>query len=130
MKPFDGLDKFKERCRELDTSEAPQPRYDAVPIVTKVIVPRTQLFDIVKRRTNKAEFSKEDVIGHGFTYAEAVEFRQKYLKKKVDTLIKVVTYYDIVPQDNKEARSPLWNPSEITKEGGTHTEIDNSTKWE
>ena len=125
MKPFNGLERFKERCASFDKPQEPEviKQIEAV-----TIVPRSGLFDIVKRRTNKAEFSKEDVIGHGFTYAEAVEFRSKYFKKNVNMDTKVVTYYDIVPQDNKEALSPLWNPKEITKEGGTDTQDENSGK--
>ena len=132
MKPFDGVDKFKELCKALEKDLPLVPRYD-VPMdksIVKIVVPRTGLFNIIKRYTNKDKYGKEDIVGIGFTYKDAVEFRNKRLKTTVYGENKHVVYYDIVPQDNKEQLDPLWNPKEITKEGGTHTDYGGAdTKW-
>ena len=119
--PFNGLAKFKERCRQFEEPREPLPM--SVPIEKVVIVPRSGLYDIWKRSTDLAVNKCVDI---GFTYAEAVEFVKTRLKTKVDVEYKVVVFYDIVAQENELAKSPLWNPPEIEKEGGSHTEGNHS----
>ncbi len=122
MKPFDGLNKFKERCRAYDTTAEviPQPRYDAVvedkPIVVNTIVPRSGLYDIYKRSTDQ---TINKCVGIGFKYLDAKEFIKKRLKTKEMYDEKYVVFYDVVEQGNIEQQNPLWNPKEFTKEGGS-----------
>lgn len=128
IQPFNGLERFKQRCASYDAPQDPTPASDVVPIVT--IVPRSGLFDIYKRTTDQ---SINRCVGIGFTYADALHFIKQRLKTTADVYMKVVTYYDIVPQDNVLAKDPLWNPKEITKDGGTFTDYSdgkqNEPEW-
>lgn len=108
--PFDGGSRFKKFCKTVDEPKAPLPRY-GTPVET--IVPRSGLFDIYKRTT---DLSENKCIAIGFTYADATEFVKKRLKTRWDTETVVVTFYDIIPQDNEAAINPLWNPPQITIE--------------
>lgn len=114
--PFDGVERLKRFCKTVDEPKVPLPRYSV-----ETVIPRSGLFDIIKRYSNKPYYDKKDIVAVGFTYAEALEFRKKRLKTKDDKYETVAVYYDIVEQGNAEALNPLWNPKEITKEGGTDT---------
>lgn len=125
--PFDGAERFKRFCSTVDETPAklPKPCY-----VVETVVPRSGLFDIVRRRTNKTVYDKSDIVAIGFTYEQAIEFRKIHLKAKADGENSNVIYYDIIPQGDLEALNPLYNPPGITKDGGTDTSARQSeVKW-
>lgn len=109
------IEKFSKLCRSFDPpieplpASEPKPRYDNVITVQ----PRSGLFDIYKRTTN---LSENKCVGVGFTFAEATEFIEKRLKPKINYRDAVVTFYEVVAQDNLNAVDPLWNPPVFVKE--------------
>lgn len=108
--PFDGAERLKRFCKTVDEPKVPLPRY-GTPVET--VIPRSGLFDIYKRTTN---LSENKCVGIGFTYAEATKFIDTRLKPKINHRDAVVTFYEIVAQDNVAARNPLWNPKDIVIE--------------
>lgn len=106
--PFDGAERLRKFCKTVDEPKAPLPRYSV-----ETVIPRSGLFDIYKRTT---DLSENKCIAIGFTYSDAVEFVKKRLKTQWDTEAVVATFYDIIPQDNKDAINPLWNPPQIVVE--------------
>jgi hypothetical protein len=104
VRAFDGVSKFKQMCKELD-SPPPKP-----PEIVAVIVENGDLYDIYKRTT---DLSINKCVGIGFTLAEAEEFIENRLKLKVDYTKSVITFYEKVRQGHTEAINPLWNPDKF-----------------
>lgn len=103
------VDKFKERMKEIDKPLDKQP----IDGVVETKQEPQKLFNIYKRTTN---LTVNKCVGVGFTYAEAQIFREKRLKVKENFDNRTVTFYDIVPQGDEEAKNPLWNPKVFVKE--------------
>lgn len=108
--PFDGAERLKRFCRTVDA-----PKVN-LPVV--VVSPRSGLFDIWKRSSNQSDPYKKvnKLVGIGFTYADAVKFREKRLKTTWDKVDVNAIYYDICPQGDPNAANPFWNPAEIVRE--------------